>query len=166
EALDPVTGRRGAGPRLELVDDAANGDELDLVRIADDDIVEKDRAGRVIVGVDEAGHDGHLLSVDDLRSLAGERPQLLAAADRDEAAALDREGLRPRHQRVDGVDLGVDDHEIGVLIDRGVRPADWPLRADEPGQAGARQAHELPAAAAMSPHAWFPRDLDLGRCYP
>ena len=72
EALDPEAGRRRARPFLELVDDAGNAHELDLVRIADDDVVQQDRAGGVIVGVDAARHDRHLLGINNLRVPSGE----------------------------------------------------------------------------------------------
>ena len=54
------------------------------------------------------------------------------AAYREEASALDGEGLGLGHARVDGVDLGVEDDEIGVL---GFEV--WVLRQRrEPGAAG------------------------------
>ena len=55
EALDPEARGRGLGLGAQLLHDAGDGDELDLVRIADDDLVEQDRAGRVVVRVDKPG---------------------------------------------------------------------------------------------------------------
>ena len=114
-ALDPRARRRLAGFRAELVDDAGDGHELDHVRIADEDLVEQYVAGRVIVAVDEPGHDRHLLGVERLGPLADERLDVCVAPHRDEPAGLDRERLRLRRAGIDRVDLGVEDDEIGVL---------------------------------------------------
>ncbi len=91
ESLDPKSGGRLARSCAELVDDAGDGDELDLVWIADEDVIEQDRAGRVIVRIDEAGHDRHLFGVEALSLLADERLDVLGAAHGDEPAGLDGE---------------------------------------------------------------------------
>ena len=111
----PGARRRLAGFGAQLVDDAGDGHELDHVGIAHQHLVEQHIAGRVIVAVDEPGHDGHLLRIERLGSLAGERLDLGAAAHGGEPSALDRERLRLRRARIHRVDLGVEDHQIGVL---------------------------------------------------
>ncbi len=54
----------------QLLDDAADRHEFDHIRIADQDVVQQRLARRMIVAVDEPGHDGHLLGVEGLRLLA------------------------------------------------------------------------------------------------
>jgi hypothetical protein len=68
EALDPEARRRRAGALTQLLDDAGDRDELDLIGVADHHVVQQDRAGRVIVGVDEARHDRHLPGVEGSRA--------------------------------------------------------------------------------------------------
>ena len=70
KALDPVAGRSGLGAHAELFDDAVDGDELHLVGIANQHVVEQSFAAAVVVGVDEAGNNGHLLGVVGLGLLA------------------------------------------------------------------------------------------------
>ncbi len=91
-ALDPCAGRGGGGAGAELVDDALNGDELDLVGVTDEDVVEQTLAATMVVRVDEAGDYGHLLRVVGLVFLpmrdfmsavvptAKKRPDLMAKA--------------------------------------------------------------------------------------
>ena len=159
EALDPGTCGRFARPRPQLVDDAGNGHELDLVGIADDDLVEQNRTGRVIVGIDESGHDCHLLGIKDLRSRADERPDILGTAHGDEPAGPDGESLRPRHKGIDRVDLGVEHDEIGILRRADLRDcgAGRPPRTNETGDASAGQAHEFSATESVSCHRTLPR---------
>ena len=66
-AIDPKARGRLLGFGAELVDDAGDGDELDVVGIADEDFVEQDVAAGVIVAIDESRHDRHLLCVEGLR---------------------------------------------------------------------------------------------------
>ena len=113
-SVDPNARGRLLGFGAELVDDAGDGDELDLIRVADEDFVEQDVAARVIVAIDESGHDGHLLCVEGLRPFADERLGFCCAPYVDEPSALDRESLRLRHAGIDGVDLGVENHQIGM----------------------------------------------------
>ena len=75
-SLDPSARRRLWRLGAQLVDDAVDGDELDLEGIADEHLVEQHVAAGVIVAVDEAGHDRHLLCVERLRSFAGQRLDL------------------------------------------------------------------------------------------
>ena len=154
ESLDPKSGGRLARSGAELVDDAGDGDELDLVRVADEDIVEQDRAGRVIVRIDESGHDRHLLGVEALGLLADERLDVLGASHGDEPAGLDGESFRSRRNRIDRVDLGVENDEVGLLrkINRGGCHAQGPLRANDAGKTSSGEAHEFSAAERMFCH--------------
>jgi hypothetical protein len=72
----------------------------------------------------------------------------------DEPAGIDRECLGPRLERIDRVNLGVENDEIGILrgIDRGGRYAAAPPRADETGDTRSGQAHELSAAVTVLRH--------------
>ena len=155
-AFDPEARRRLAGLGAQLVDDAGDGDELDLVGIADQNLVEQDRARRMVVGVDEPRHHRHLPGIEGLGALADERLDVVGAPHRDEPAGLDGEGLHPRRQRIDRVDLGVEDDEIG--LQRGTKlgrdGAARPRRAgtQETGDAGPGQAHEVSAAEAVFRH--------------
>ena len=86
-ALDPGARRRLLRLRAQLLDDAGDRDEFDLERIADEHLVEQRRAARVIVAVDEAGHDRHLLRVERLRAFADEPSDVRGAPDGDEPSA-------------------------------------------------------------------------------
>jgi hypothetical protein len=87
----PGSRRRLAGFRAEFFDDAVDGHELDHVGIADQDLVEQDVAGGMIVAVDEPGHDGHLLGVERLGPFADQRLDVRGAPHGEESAALHRE---------------------------------------------------------------------------
>ncbi len=154
KSLDPKAWGRLAGFGAELVDDAGDGHELDLVGISDQDLVEQYRARRMIVGIDEPRHDRHLLGVECLGPLADQRLDVFGAPNRDEPAGLDRECLRLRRKRIDRVDPGVENDEIGLLrsIDRGGGSAGRPLRAQETGDPGPGQAHEISAVVAVLCH--------------
>src|SRR5262245_16197539 len=69
-ALDPGARRSLLRFGAKLLDDAVDGDEFDLERIADEYFVQQRRAARMVVCVDEPGHDGHLLCVERLRLFA------------------------------------------------------------------------------------------------
>ena len=99
-ALDPGARRRLACPRAQLVDDAGDGDELDLVRVADQHLVEQDRARARDCGQSmKPGTTVICLASIGLGALAGERLDVLAVAHRDESAGFDREGLRRGAER-------------------------------------------------------------------
>ena len=153
-SLDPKPRRCLAGFRTEFIDDAGDGHELDFVRVSDEDLVEQYRAGCMIVGVNEPRHDRHLLGVECLGPLADERLDVFGAPHGDEPAGLDRECLRPRRERIDRVDLGVENDEIGILrrIDCGGRRTPRQPRADEARDTGSGQAHEPSAAVTVFRH--------------
>ncbi len=111
-ALDPGSRRQGHGARPQLIDDAVDGDELDLEGVPDQHVVEKGLARGVVVAVGEARRDGHALGVEDLGPFAGQRANVSGRADGDETAVPDREGLGARRLRVDCKDVGVQDHEV------------------------------------------------------
>ncbi len=113
-SIDPKARGRLLGFGAEFIDDAGDGDKLDLIGVADDDLVEQDVAARVIVAIDESGHDRHLLGVEGLRPLADERLGFCCAPNVDEPSTLNGKSLRLRHAGIDGVDLGVEYHQIGV----------------------------------------------------
>ena len=114
-SFDPGARRCLAGSRAEFVDDAVDGHKLDHVGIADQDLVKQYVAGRMIVAVDEPGHDGHLFGVEGLGPLADQGLDVRGATHGGEPAGLDCERLRLRRAGIDRVDLGVEDDEIGIL---------------------------------------------------
>ncbi len=69
----------------------------------------------MVVGVDEARHDRHAFGVVDLRTPARERFHIVVLANRNEPAALDRKGFRTWFERIDRVDPGVVNDEIGLV---------------------------------------------------
>src|SRR6266849_7036343 len=62
-SLHPKSRGHFSSFRPELVDDAGDRDELDLIGVADQDLVEQYRSRRMIMGVDEPRHDRHLLGI-------------------------------------------------------------------------------------------------------
>src|SRR4029077_19688025 len=146
----------------EFIDDAGDGDKLDLVRIADEDFIEKDVAARVIVTIDETGHDRHLLCVECLRSLADERLGFSCVPDVDEPSTFDGKRLSIRHPGIDGVDLGIEYHQIsvariGVCARRfGKYGCTWKTTARKSRYSHSGQAQEFPTTVAMSVHRSFP----------
>jgi hypothetical protein len=117
-ALNPGARRRRLGSGAQLIDDALNGDELDVVRVAYKHVIEQPLAAPMIVRVDESRHDRHLLGVVHLNLFANESSDLFAASHRDEPATLDRKRLRLRLAGIDRVYLGVEDDEIGSKVTR------------------------------------------------
>jgi hypothetical protein len=71
------------------------------------------------MAIDEAGNDGHLLGVVGLGGFPNEAFDFRGAADGDEAAGFDGEGLCWGKVGVDGVDFGVEDDEINIGLDFG-----------------------------------------------
>src|SRR5215510_12996953 len=78
----------------EFLDDAGNGDEFDFEWIADEDFVEQRGAARVIVAIDEAWHDRHLLRVESLSAFADEPFDFGSASYSDEPTGVDRKCFR------------------------------------------------------------------------
>jgi hypothetical protein len=125
-----------------------DGDELDIIRIADQHFVEQDRTRRVVVRVDEPRHDRHLLSVVGLRPSAGERFDLFARSYRHEAPGFDGKGFRPRHQWIDGVHFCVEEDEIGIgTLGREGRMGE-PRRTRENRRTAGNEAHEFTTIVA------------------
>ena len=151
-SFHPGTRRCGAGARLELVDDAVDGDELDLVGVADDNVVEQAGSGRVIVTVDETRDHRHPLGIERLRLAPRQSSDVGGRADGHEPAVLDREGLRLRHAVVDRVDIGVDDdHVRGARSSGADRPRRY--RGQQTGCAqAASPSHEIPTVPARVCH--------------
>jgi hypothetical protein len=129
-ALDPRARRCLLGLRPELVDDARDRDELHLEGIADQDFVEQDVATRVVMAVGEAGHHGHAFRIDGAGVLAGQALDLGVRADGDEPAVLHGERFSLGDTRIDGVDVCVDDDEVGVA---GLSGKDSGNASAEPG---------------------------------
>src|SRR5215468_8783925 len=77
----------------QLLDDAIDGDELDLKGIADRSVVQHLLADGVVVTVDESRDNGHLLRVERFGALAEETTQLFVSANRDEPTILYGERL-------------------------------------------------------------------------
>jgi hypothetical protein len=113
-ALNPEALRGLTRFCAEFLDDAGNGDEFDFEWIADEDFVEQRGAARVIMAVDEAGHDRHLLRIEGLGALPDEPFDVGGAPYSYEPAGVDRKRLRSRDGGIDGVDPGVKDDEVGV----------------------------------------------------
>ena len=154
KTLDPGAGRSGLGADTELSDDAVNGDKLDLVGIANEHVVEQSFAAAVVVGVDEAGDNGHLPGIVGLGLLADQALDIAVTAHREKASALDGEGFGPGHVGVDGVDLGVEDDEIGVLgfEVRVLRQRREPGAAGHAGDPEAHEVQEVSTVVAMVGH--------------
>ena len=108
----------------------------------------------MVVTVDEARHDRHLLGVVGLGPLADQALDIAVTAYREKASALDGEGFGPGHAGVDGVDLGVEDDEIGVLRFevRVLRQRREPGAAGHAGDPEAHEAQEVSTVVAMVGH--------------
>src|SRR5262249_10283083 len=124
------------------------------------DFIKEDWPWRMIVRIDEAGHDRHLPGVERLGPRSNQRPDLFAASDCNEAPGLDRESFGPWSDRIDGIGPGVEDNQIGFLRSEcGVRLIASQLGDDRSGQTRACQAHELSAVIAgvchRSSNLWF-----------
>src|SRR5215831_1713751 len=112
--VDPKIRRSLRGFRTKLVDDAGDSDKLDLIRIADEDFVKQDVAASVVMAINETGHDRHLLCIETLRAFADETFGLVSAPHEEESSAPDRKSFSIRHAGIDGVDLGVEYHQVSV----------------------------------------------------
>src|SRR5262249_34915461 len=121
--------------------------------IANKHLIEQDIPGSMVVAIDEPGHDGHLLSVDSLRSFTDERFYVFCVSNRDEAACFDSEGLRLRHARINCVYFGVENDEIGILL--AVKVEGETTCPDKADDAKASQSHEFSASALLIDHGSF-----------
>jgi hypothetical protein len=118
-ALHPRASRRLLCLRAKLLDDAGDGDELDLERIADEHFVEEHVTAGLVMTIGEARHDRHLLRVDRPRIFAGQAFDLVVRPHGNEPAVLHRERDGLRHARIDRVHVRVHDDEIGIAGLRG-----------------------------------------------
>jgi hypothetical protein len=73
----------------------------------------------VHVRVDQAGDDRTALQVDHAAARAGERPDVGRGADRHDLAVAHGERFGCRHGSVQGHDLAVEQHRVGVLAEGG-----------------------------------------------
>ena len=112
-SIYPEARRRFFSFCTELVNDTGDGDEFDRVRIADQDLVQQGVAGSMIVAINESGHDCHLLRIEGYSPFPDETPGFCTAADSYEAAAPDGEGFDPGILGIHGVNLGVEDNQVG-----------------------------------------------------
>jgi hypothetical protein len=146
------------GLGAELIDDAGDGDELDFKGIADEDAIKQDVAFGVIVAIDEAWHDRHLLGVDRVSALPDECFRLQCAPHEDEAGTLHCKGCRPGHTRIDGVNPGVENHQVGVSrikvgdVSLGNRIRTQQTLGGQAEGAGCCQTQEFPAVRTISFH--------------
>ena len=116
ESLDPESARGLPRPRAELVDDAGDGNEFNIVRIPTGFAVKKRVPWCVILCVDEAEHDTVICSASTFWVRGPiSQPDLFAASDRNEAIGLYGESFGLRRDRIDGVSPGVENYQIGFL---------------------------------------------------
>ena len=99
-------------------------------------------------------------------ALADERLRFCCAPYVDEPSTLDRKGLGLRHAGIDGVDLGIENDEIGVTR-IGVRALCFsecvPAEKAACGQAG--QTQEFPTTVTVFAHRFSSPSAMLRRCY-
>ncbi len=161
-ALDPEARRRLRRTFAELVDDAADGHELDFERIAHQHFVQQGFAFGMVVAIDEPRDDGSLTGVDDLRALAGERLDLVVGSHRHEAIAADGNGLSPWHPRIHRPDAGIEEHEVCIAWACGGRRGAQPgpsgqgcktgaCKSDEPATIAVAAVHEVSPIAPSIP---------------
>jgi hypothetical protein len=108
----------------------------------------------VIVRVDEARHDRHLMGIECLRARTNQRLDIVGTPNGDEPSCFNRKRLRPRRERIDRVDLGVEHDEIGNLSRVNLRSsrARGPGCTDQTGDTGTREPHELSAVKVAVGH--------------
>src|ERR1700747_321132 len=70
EPFNPKSRWRSTRLGAQLLDDARDRYELDLVGIAHQNLIEQSRSRRVVMGVDKAGYYRHLFGIEDLRAHA------------------------------------------------------------------------------------------------
>jgi hypothetical protein len=119
-AMHPGARRQGSRLGLELFDDAVDGDELDLIGIADQHFIKQRFAIAVIVRVGEARRDEHALGVVDAGLRSRQGADVRRGADGGEAPGPHGKGLGLGPRRIHGDDAGIDDDQVGrgVFLDR------------------------------------------------
>ena len=151
-ALDPSPSRRLLRSRAELVHDAADRHELHLEWITDQHFVEQRGTGRVVVTVGEARHDCHLPGVDRLGFFRDEALDVGRPANGNEAPCFHRKGFRSRRAVIHGVDLRVENNEIGAVCVDGLgggRRHVEPRCGDGAGDIGSGQTQEFSTAVVF-----------------
>ena len=147
EPLHPLPRRSLGGARLQLVDDRLDGEELDVIRIADDHLVQQRLAHRMVVAIDEPRHHRLPLGIDDLRPLARKGHGVVVAAHRHEPPAADGKGLGAGLAIIHRMHPRIADDEVGIPRQSGKAPV-TPARR---GPAPERRVGWCHAAWTMSP---------------
>ena len=112
----------------------------------------------MIVTIDETGQDRHLRSVERLRPLADERLGFGCTPDVDEPSTFDGKRLSFRRPGIDSVDLGMEDHQIGVArisvcaLRFGKYSCAWKTTACESGYSHSGHAQEFSTTVTMFVH--------------
>src|ERR1700683_654642 len=152
ESLDPRVRRGLLRLCLELIDNAGNRDEFDLIGISDQNLVQQSIAGCVVVAIDETGYDRHAFGIDGPGLFADVTANLGIAAERDESAASDRERRSRRHYRIERVYPGIQHHQVRFATLSQNRPRGvWPY-AGACSEAGTAPADDPPATVLPLAH--------------
>lgn len=109
EAIHPHPRGGVGGARRHRPLDLGDGAEVDV----DADQLVEAGAGRVRMGIDEAGRHRHAFGIDDHRAAADQVGDVIGAAHGAEAPMLDGERLGHRLVGLHRVDPCVDDHQVG-----------------------------------------------------
>src|SRR6185437_11903364 len=112
-SFDPSAGRRLAGAFLELLDDAIDGEELDLEWITHHHSVQQDLSLGVVVTIDESWNDCHFLRVENGCTPTSQIADVIIATHRLKSALPDGEGLCTRQRWINRIKIGVDDDHVG-----------------------------------------------------
>src|SRR5579859_5466607 len=110
------------------------------------------------MAIDEARRHRHLFGVERLGLGPYQGSHVLAGADGDEAAVLDRKRLGPRCALIDRQDLGVEDDKVGLTLScaRQVRP----IRLKKTANPSPRSAKET-ATACKRRHVFPPLEVKI-----
>src|SRR6185312_11866287 len=92
---------------------ALYGDEFDLKGVADQHAIKECLGLGMIVAIDKSGNNTHSLCIEDRCAAARQVSHVLAAADGLKPTAPNGECLSTGKPWVHGVDIGVNDHQVG-----------------------------------------------------
>ena len=112
----------------------------------------------MVVAIDESGHDGHLLGIEGLRPPAYERLSFCSTPHVHKSPTLNGKSLHLRHAGIDGVDRGVEYHQIGMArigvsaLRFGEYGCAQKTAAGQASHTGSGQAQELPTIVAVFVH--------------